>query len=48
MVNVDFIYVDEEAHGPSAESKVLYGNQQRCNKQSRSFISFARLCIELI
>ncbi|MGG3584679.1 hypothetical protein ABEU81_19470 [Priestia megaterium] len=25
---------DEEDHRPAAESKVLHGNQQRCNKQS--------------
>ena len=25
---------DEEAHRPSAESEVLHGNPQRCNKRS--------------
>ncbi|MCM3772731.1 MULTISPECIES: hypothetical protein [Priestia] len=25
---------DEEAHRPPAESEVLHGNQQRCNKRS--------------
>ncbi|MDR7244443.1 hypothetical protein [Priestia megaterium] len=34
---------DEEAHRPPAESKALHGDQQRCHKQSRSFIQFVRL-----
>ncbi|RDZ11304.1 hypothetical protein C3744_22815 [Priestia megaterium] len=25
---------DDEAHRPPAESEVLHGNQQRCNKRS--------------
>ncbi|MEW4263799.1 hypothetical protein [Priestia megaterium] len=29
---------DEEAHRPPAESEVLYGNQQRCNKRFSSCI----------
>ncbi|WP_374989253.1 hypothetical protein Q5794_06305 [Priestia megaterium] len=46
---------DEEAHQPPAESEVLHGNQQRCNKQSRSLTPFVRLkigsillCVELV
>ncbi|MED3914017.1 hypothetical protein ABIC37_001595 [Priestia megaterium] len=36
---------DEEAHPPLAESEVLHGNQQRCNKRifMSSFIPFVRL-----
>ncbi|MFE4041362.1 hypothetical protein ACFX4W_27500 [Priestia sp. YIM B13489] len=39
---------DEEAQQPPAESEVLHGNQQRCNKQSSSCIPFVRLKIGLI
>jgi len=31
---------NEKAHRPPAESEALYGNQQRCHKQFRSFIQF--------
>ncbi|MEH7360752.1 hypothetical protein ABEP16_15790 [Priestia aryabhattai] len=48
IVNVDFMYVDEEAHQPPGESEVLQGNQQQHNKQLRSFISFVRLWIGII
>ncbi|MDO6850292.1 hypothetical protein Q4S57_20310 [Priestia megaterium] len=34
---------DEEAQLPPAESEVLHGNRQRCNKQSSSCIPFLRL-----
>ncbi|MCJ7985282.1 hypothetical protein MUB16_16740 [Priestia sp. OVL9] len=33
----------EEAHRPPAESEVLHGNQQRCNKQFSSPLQFVRL-----
>ncbi|MFL0471995.1 hypothetical protein ABEP16_02090 [Priestia aryabhattai] len=39
---------DEEAHRPPAESEVLYGNQQRCNKRFSSCIQFVRLLIGAI
>ncbi|UYP11080.1 hypothetical protein [Priestia megaterium] len=39
---------DEEAHRPPAESEVLYGNQQRCNKRFSSCIQFVRLMIGAI
>ncbi|WP_427075156.1 hypothetical protein [Priestia megaterium] len=42
-VDVGFVYVDEEAHRTLTENEVLHGNQQRCNKRSRSFISLVRL-----
>ncbi|MEI2326887.1 hypothetical protein [Priestia megaterium] len=47
-MNVDFMYVDEEAHQPPGESEVLQGNQQQRSKQSRSFISLVRLYVGLI
>ncbi|WP_192885544.1 hypothetical protein [Priestia megaterium] len=34
---------DEKAHRPLAESEVLHGNQQRCNKRFSSCIQFVRL-----
>nr|WP_195781099.1 hypothetical protein [Priestia megaterium] len=34
---------DEEAQRPPAESGALHGNQQRCHKQSSSFIPIFRL-----
>jgi len=42
-VDVGFVYVDEEAHRPLTENEVLHGDQQRCNKQSRPFISLVHL-----
>ncbi|MGC3791683.1 hypothetical protein [Priestia sp. SB1] len=42
-MNVDFMYVDEEAHQPPGESEVLQGNQQQRSKQLRLFIPFVRL-----
>ncbi|MFV5315315.1 hypothetical protein [Priestia megaterium] len=34
---------NEEAHRPPAESEVLHGNQQRCNKRFSSSLQFIRL-----
>ncbi|MBX9968169.1 hypothetical protein H7K06_11645 [Priestia aryabhattai] len=33
----------KQNHRPPAESEVLHGSQQRCNKQSSLFIPFVRL-----